>query len=130
MLGVIPARKGSKGLPRKNVKVLNGKPLIQYTLEAALESKNISRLIVTTDDDEVADFCRSWQGVEVPFKRPSELASDRAIVIESFFHLLDWLEQNENLEPVKSFISCLVKAGKKLNLPRVKPTPNILKEVS
>ena len=114
MLGVIPARKGSKGLPRKNVKILNGKPLIQYTLEAALESKNISRLIVTTDDDEVADFCRSWQGVEVPFKRPSELASDRAIVIESFFHLLDWLEQNENLEP-ESF--CVLQPTSPLRIP-------------
>lgn len=99
MLGIIPARKGSKGLPRKNIKTLNGKPLIQYTLEAALGAKNISRLVVTTDDDEIADFCQSWEGVEVPFKRPSDLAGDRAIVIDSFFHLLDWLNQNEGFVP-------------------------------
>ena len=74
-LGVIPARGGSKRLPRKNIMMLAGKPLIQWTIEAGLESNAIDRLIVSTDDTEIAEVARAC-GVDVPFMRPAELASD------------------------------------------------------
>jgi N-acylneuraminate cytidylyltransferase len=72
---LIPARGGSKGLPRKNVRPLAGKPLIAYSIETALSSKLIDRVIVSTDDPEIADVART-HGAEVPFLRPAELARD------------------------------------------------------
>ena len=99
MLAVIPARKGSKGLPKKNIKVLNGKPLIQYTIEAAQASKQLTRIIVSSDDDDVIHLSKNFAQVEVPFKRPSQLAQDDSIVISTFFHLIDWLREKEGTEP-------------------------------
>ncbi|MCB2173561.1 acylneuraminate cytidylyltransferase family protein [archaeon] len=75
VLGIIPARGGSKGIPEKNIKILNGKPLLQYTIEAALESELLSRVILSTDDSKIAEVGRTC-GVEVPFIRPKELAMD------------------------------------------------------
>ena len=71
ILAIIPARGGSKGVPRKNIRELDGKPLIAYTIEAAIGSRYINRLIVSTDEEEIAEICRSW-GAEVPFLRPKE----------------------------------------------------------
>jgi CMP-N-acetylneuraminic acid synthetase len=75
VLGIVTARGGSKGIPRKNITPLLGKPLIAYTAEAAHASKRLARVILSTDDEEIAKVGREW-GLEVPFMRPSELAQD------------------------------------------------------
>lgn len=87
VLGIIPARGGSKGLPRKNILPLAGKPLIAWTIEAGLASRYIDRLIVSTDDEEIARVARTW-GAEVPFMRPAELAQDHTGTIEVVRHVL------------------------------------------
>lgn len=92
ILGLIPARGGSKGIPRKNIKLLAGKPLIAWTIEAALDSSCFARLIVSTDDAEIASVARQY-GAEVPFLRPAELASDAASSMDVVLHGLDWLAQ-------------------------------------
>lgn len=74
-VGVISARGGSKGIPHKNIRDLAGKPLIAYTIEAALKAKTLRRVIVSTDDTEIAEVAKSY-GAEVPFLRPTELAKD------------------------------------------------------
>lgn len=75
VLAVIPARGGSKGVPRKNIKDLGGKPLIAWTIECAKKSKYLDRVIVSTEDNEIASVAQKW-GAEVPFMRPMELAQD------------------------------------------------------
>jgi CMP-N,N'-diacetyllegionaminic acid synthase len=75
VLGIITARGGSKGIPRKNIALLLGKPLLAYTAEAALASKKLTRTVVSTDDAEIASIAKAW-GVDVPFFRPPELARD------------------------------------------------------
>jgi CMP-N-acetylneuraminic acid synthetase len=82
VLAIIPARGGSKGIPRKNIRDLCGKPLIAYTIEAAKKSKLIDRVIVSTDDEEIACISKSY-GAEVPFLRPKALAGDRSGVGEA-----------------------------------------------
>ena len=74
ILGVIPARGGSKGVPRKNIKLLGGKPLIAYTIKEALKSK-LTRVIVSTEDKEIADIAKTY-GADIPFMRPAALALD------------------------------------------------------
>ena len=91
---IIPARGGSKGLPRKNVCRLAGKPLIAYSIEAAQACQLIDRIIVSTDDDEIATIAKQY-GAEVPFKRPAELAVDDATTESVLQHAVCWLEQNE-----------------------------------
>lgn len=99
MLAIIPARGGSKGLPGKNIKELNGKPLIAYAIEAALNSKYIDKVIVTTDSDEIADIAKRY-GADVPFKRPDELSSDTASAIDVYLHATEFVmnEQRGKLE--------------------------------
>lgn len=99
MLAIIPARGGSKGLPGKNIKELNGKPLIAYAIEAALNSKYIDKVIVTTDSDEIADIAKRY-GADVPFKRPDELSSDTASAIDVYLHATEFVmnEQRGQLE--------------------------------
>jgi CMP-N-acetylneuraminic acid synthetase len=91
ILGVIPARGGSKSVPRKNIAPLAGKPLIAYTIEAALRSNVFADVVVSTDDDAIADVARQYKA-QVPFTRPPELSSDSA---ESFGVVLHALEQME-----------------------------------
>jgi CMP-N,N'-diacetyllegionaminic acid synthase len=91
---LIPARGGSKGLPRKNIRVLAGKPLIAYSIEAAKGCPLIDRVIISTDDDEIAEVARQW-GAEVPFKRPPELAADDATTESVLKHALSWLEETD-----------------------------------
>ena len=98
VLGLITARGGSKGIPRKNVLPLAGKPLIAWTIEAARESRSLSRLIVSTDDEEIADVCRRWGG-EVPFMRPPELSQDDSPHLEAVLHALEWMESDEGRQP-------------------------------
>lgn len=104
ILAIIPARGGSKGIPRKNIKPLNGKPLIGYTIEEALKSKYIDRIIVSTEDSEIAELSRRC-GAEVPFLRPKELAEDSTPGMDPILHCIDWLEVNDNYQP--AYIVCL-----------------------
>jgi len=98
VIGLIPARGGSKGIPRKNLTLLAGRPLIQYTFEAALESKKLDRVILTTDDPEIADFAKGFN-IEIPFTRPKSLATDTASTRSVQIHALEWLQQNEGKMP-------------------------------
>ena len=95
VVAIIPARGGSKGLPGKNIRSLLGKPLIQYTLEPALEARLLDRVIVTTDDEEIASVAKAL-GAEVPFMRPSELAQDFTTTEEVLKHAIIWFRENEN----------------------------------
>ncbi len=88
-LALILARGGSKGLPRKNVLDLCGKPLIAWTIQAALESQQTSACVVSSDDQEIIDTAKAW-GASVPFVRPPELATDTASSMDCVLHALDW----------------------------------------
>src|SRR5262249_9044934 len=90
VLALIPARGGSKGIPRKNLVPLAGKPLIAWSIEQALASTHVTRTIVSTDDDEIAAVARG-RGAEVPFMRPTEYAGDSATDLQVFHHALAWL---------------------------------------
>lgn len=91
---LIPARAGSKGLPGKNIKFLGGLPLIAHTLEFALEIKTETDVVcVSSNDDEVLTIARNYEGVDVPFKRPEELASDHAGSYEVIMHALNFYEE-------------------------------------
>jgi N-acylneuraminate cytidylyltransferase len=94
ILALIPARGGSKAIPRKNLLMIAGKPLIAYSIEQALSSRYVTRTIVSTDDPEIADVARRC-GAEVPFMRPAELAADRSTDLEVFRHALGWLRDRE-----------------------------------
>jgi N-acylneuraminate cytidylyltransferase len=98
VLGLIPARGGSKSIPRKNIKDLAGYPLIAYSIAAGRQSNLISRVIVTTDDEEIAGVARSF-GAEVPFMRPAELARDDTTDYPVVRHALDWLAEHESWMP-------------------------------
>ncbi len=94
VVSIIPARGGSKGIPRKNVRVVGGKPLVAWSVEASLKCALIDRTIVSTDDEEIAGVAREY-GAEVPFMRPAELAADRAGTEGVLQHAVDWLEQKD-----------------------------------
>ena len=98
VLALIPARGGSKSIPRKNIKPFAGHPLIAYSIAAGQATKSISRLIVSTDDEEIARVARSY-GAETPFLRPAELAQDRTTDLPVFQHALRWLHENEGYQP-------------------------------
>jgi CMP-N-acetylneuraminic acid synthetase len=91
VLGIIPARGGSKGVPRKNIRMLEGKPLLEYTAEAALAARRLSRVILTTDDEEIAAVGRRC-GLDVPFRRPAELARDDSPTLPVVRHAVAFLE--------------------------------------
>ncbi len=90
LLGLIPARGGSKGIPRKNIVPLAGRPLLAWTCAAALASRSLSRVVLSTDDEEIALIGRRC-GVEVPFRRPAELATDTATSVEVALHAVNAL---------------------------------------
>lgn len=94
ILALIPARGGSKSIPRKNLLVLAGKPLIAYSIEQARASRWITRVVVSTDDDEIAAVARE-HGAEVPFRRPAALAQDHSTDLEVFRHALSTLDAAE-----------------------------------
>ncbi len=93
-LAVITARGGSKGIPRKNLRLLGDKPLIAHTIASGLAAKRISRLVVSTDDDEIAEVSR-FHGADVPFRRPAALATDTANQISVVLHALNTVEEME-----------------------------------
>ncbi len=94
-LCVIPARGGSKRIKHKNIKMFNGKPIIAYSIEAALKSKCFSKVIVSTDDNEIAEVAEKF-GAYVPFVRPSNLSNDFAGTIPVVKHAINWMEKNNN----------------------------------
>jgi len=98
ILAIIPARGGSKRVPRKNIKILGGKPLLAYSIEHSQSSKYINRTIVSTEDEEIAQIAKKY-GAEVPFMRPKELAQDDTTDFPVFEHVLNWLKENENYLP-------------------------------
>ena len=96
--GIITARGGSKGIPRKNIKDIAGKPLIAWTIESAKRAKRLDRVILTTDDEEIAAIGRQY-GAEVPFLRPAEFAQDATPDLPVFLHVLEWLKEHEGAMP-------------------------------
>lgn len=98
ILAVVPARGGSKGIPRKNIRDLAGKPLIAWTLHAAHNTTHVLRTIVSTDDEEIAAVARAYGG-EVPFMRPVEIAGDKATDVEFLNHALSELKSSEGYVP-------------------------------
>ena len=92
-IAIVPARAGSKSIPRKNIRPLDGIPLLAYSIEAGLKARQVDRVIVSTDDEEIAEVARAW-GADVPFLRPAELAGDATPDLPVFQHALDWLEAN------------------------------------
>lgn len=94
ILGIILARGGSKGIPKKNIRLLNGIPLIAYTIQEGLKSKYIFRLIISSDNDEIRKIAESY-GAEAPFKRPFELSTDTAKSLPCLQHALQWAENDE-----------------------------------
>ena len=98
VLAIIPARGGSKGIPRKNIRNFAGYPLIAWSIAAAKQSESVTRVIVSTDDEEIAAVGREW-GAETPFLRPAELAQDNSTDLPLFEHALKWLAENENYRP-------------------------------
>jgi len=95
-IAIIPARGGSKRIPRKNIKDFHGKPLIAYSIEVALASKLFEKVIVTTDDEEIATIAKEY-GAEVPFLRPKELSGDFTGTEDVVNHTLDYLRNNNKL---------------------------------
>jgi N-acylneuraminate cytidylyltransferase len=98
VLALIPARGGSKGIPRKNILPIAGQPMIAYSIRQALDSQRITRVIVSTDDAEIAQVAQEW-GAEVPFMRPAEFAQDLSPDIDAFRHALLWLAEHEAYHP-------------------------------
>lgn len=96
--GIIPARSGSKGVPGKNIKLLDGYPLIAYSIIASKLAKNIARTIVSTDSPEISLIAKKY-GAEIPFLRPAELATDKSQDIEFVLHAIGWFKQNEQKIP-------------------------------
>lgn len=104
VVGFIFARGGSKGVPRKNIRVLAGKPLIAWSIEAALASRYVQVVVVSTDDVEIAAVARQW-GAEVPFLRPPELASDQAPELLAWRHALRALDELPGFPAPEVFLS-------------------------
>lgn len=98
ILAIIPARGGSKSVPRKNIKLLGGKPLIAHTIEVARNTSLLNRFVVSTEDEEIANIAMDL-GAEVPFRRPRALAEDQSPDLPVFQHSLHWFEKEENYKP-------------------------------
>src|SRR3989344_7507053 len=98
ILGLITARGGSKRVPRKNIKEFHGKPLLAWTIETGKTSGVLDRFVLSTEDDEIARLGKEY-GIEVPFKRPEELANDTAGSFGVVKHAVEWLKEHENYEP-------------------------------
>ncbi len=103
MLAIIPARGGSKGLPNKNIRMLAEKPLIAYTIEAARQSRHVDRVVVSTNDQEIASISRSYQA-EIPFLRPEALAGDDARAIDTYTYTIEKLNKGEG----RAYEECIV----------------------
>ncbi len=98
ILAIVPARGGSKTVPRKNIQRLAGRPLVAYSIAAGLQAQRVNRVIVSTDDEEIAEISRAY-GAAVPFLRPASLAQDETVDLPVFKHALEWLAENEAYQP-------------------------------
>jgi N-acylneuraminate cytidylyltransferase len=98
ILAVVQARGGSKGLPRKNLRLLRGHPLVAYSIASGLAAKSVTRVIVSTDDEEIAEVCKAY-GAEAPFLRPADLAEDDTPDFPLFAHAVQWLAEHEGYHP-------------------------------
>lgn len=105
MIALIPARGGSKGVPRKNIKKLGEQPLIAYTIKAALNSRYLDKVVVSTDDEEIAEIAKDY-GAEVPFIRPSELAGDHSKARDVYLHAIEFMRDNYGMD-IEKFIVLL-----------------------
>lgn len=117
MLAIIPARGGSKGLPGKNIRLLDGKPLIAHTIEAALASKKITKIIISTDDESIAAVCRDYD-VEIPFMRPKELAGDNSLIVETYLYTLKRIneEQGTDFDSIIALLpTCPLRTGEDID---------------
>lgn len=102
-LAVIPARGGSKRIPRKNIRDFMGKPIIAYSIEAALESRAFDEVMVSTDDDEVAEIAQQY-GALIPYRRPKHIANDHAIILDVLKDVVAWYEANRVLP---DYVCCI-----------------------
>lgn len=98
VLCIIPARIGSKGVPKKNIKIMNDKPLIYYSIKVAQNSKYINKIVVSSDSKEILDIANEY-GVHTPFLRPKELALDSSLDIDYIKHTLEYLKKEEGYAP-------------------------------
>jgi len=98
ILAVIPARSGSRGIPNKNIRLLCDKPLIYYTIAAALQARLVDRVVVSTDSGQIAEIAKAY-GAEVPFLRPAELARDDTPRLPVIRHAVSFLKENQNYRP-------------------------------
>ena len=103
ILGLIPARGGSKGIPRKNITPLFGKPLIAWTIETAQKSQYIDRIVVSTEDAEIANIAAEF-GSPVPFFRPGHLSRDATRIEDVIIHAIQWLDELDNYRPDYIFL--------------------------
>ncbi len=125
IVAIVPARGGSKGIPRKNIKSFCGKPLVSYIIRAALKVPQIDRVIVSTEDMEIAEISKKY-GAEVPFVRPIELASDDTPTMPVLQHAIKYLEEIENYFP--SLIILLYPTSPLLSSDRINEAIEILKK--
>ncbi|MBI4763540.1 MAG: acylneuraminate cytidylyltransferase family protein [Deltaproteobacteria bacterium] len=110
-VAVIPARGGSQAIPKKNIKLFEGKPLIAWTIECALAVKGIDRVIVSTDSQEIADISLQY-GAEVPFLRPTEISTSQTPIEPVMAHAYEWLIKNEHYRPesvILLFTTCPIR---------------------
>jgi CMP-N,N'-diacetyllegionaminic acid synthase len=124
-VAIIPARGGSKGIPRKNVKEFCGKPLIAYIIETALKVRELDRVIVSTEDKKIAEVAKKY-GAEVPFLRLKELARDETPTLPVLQHAVKYLEENENYRP--DIVVLLYATSPLLRAKRVSEAIKMLKE--
>jgi CMP-N,N'-diacetyllegionaminic acid synthase len=110
-VAIIPARGGSQAVPKKNIRMFEGKPLIAWTIECALATKEIDRLIVSTDSQEIADVAIHY-GAEVPFLRPAEISNSNTPIEPVMAHTYEWLVSKENYRPdvmILLFATCPIR---------------------
>lgn len=99
LLGIIPARGGSKGIQYKNMQLLKGKPLVLHAVDTAIASNIFDRIIVSSDNDAILNCVRTREQIDIPYKRPAHLANDTSLISDVILHLLHYLKQTENYIP-------------------------------
>ncbi|MUH96833.1 pseudaminic acid cytidylyltransferase [Aliivibrio fischeri] len=123
-VAIIPARGGSKRIPRKNIKDFNGKPIIAYSIEAALSSGCFDKVIVSTDDQEIADVAKQF-GAEVPFIRPDNVSDDYATTADVLLHAINWYEsQSLSIE----YLCCIYATAPFIDVNDIRNTYKLLLE--
>lgn len=123
IIGIIPARGGSKGVPKKNIKLLNGKPLIEYTIESSIASKVFDKIIVSTDCNQIANICNKYPLIDVVI-RPQELSMDNSKTEDALIHVCDKLIEIDNFHP--DFIITLEPTSPFRSINTIKSCVNVL----